>query len=181
MDGMNESSTQLYTIIQDLCTKSINDWLQHSLFTWRWWVGIIITTVPWILWIYVRDKKSTSRLLHVGFFSIIFAFIVDTVGVSFALWFFEYKTFPVFHIFFPWDFTLIPVSIMILLQIKPNRYIFLKALFFATFSAYIAEPIFHWMKLYHPIHWRYTYSFILYFILFLICNFLIKRKSFEPL
>ena len=178
---MLESSKQLFVILQDLCKKSLNDWLQNSLFTWRWWLGIFITVVPWILWIFFRNKKSTNRLLHVGFFAMIFAFIVDTVGVSFTLWFFEYKSFPVVHIFFPWDFTLIPISIMVLLQIKPNSYTFLKALFFAIFSAYIAEPTFHWLKLYHPVNWRYTYSFILYMMLFFICNFLVKKKNFEPL
>ena len=181
MDNMTDSSKQLFNLLLNLRNKSLDDWLQNSLFTWRWWLGITIAIVPWILWIYVRDKKSTNRLLYVGIFSMVYAFMVDTIGVSFNLWFFEYRIFPVFHIFFPWDFTLIPVFIMILIQVKPYKYVFVKASFFAIFSAFIAEPIFHMLKLYHLTNWRYTYSFILYFILYYMCNFLSKRKNFEPL
>lgn len=181
MDRISESSRKLFTQLQELKNDSLSDWLQNSLFTWRWWLGIVITILPWILWLYIRDKKSTNRLLYVGFFAMIIAFIIDTIGVSFNFWFFEYKIFPVFHIFFPWDFTLIPVSIIILLQIKPNKFVYAKALFFGAFSAYIAEPIFYWLKLFHPVNWKYTYSLILYFMLFLFCNFLSKKKNFEPL
>ena len=178
---MREGSKQVYAMIKDLQKESVNDWLQNSLFTWQWWLGVAITIVPWIIWIFIRDKKSTNRLIHVGFFAMIFAFTVDTIGITYGLWYFEYKVFPVIHIFLPWDFALIPVSIMILLQIKPHSYILIKALFFGVFSAYIAEPIFNWLGMFHPIDWKYTYSFILYVILFYICNFFVKKKNFEPL
>ncbi|HYE11506.1 MAG TPA: CBO0543 family protein, partial [Patescibacteria group bacterium] len=138
MNNMSESSKELIAIIHKLTSATLIDWLQNSLFTWRWWLGVIISIVPWVLWMHYRDKKSTSRLLLVGFFSMIIAFIVNTVGTSFNLWFFEYRVIPVVQIFLPWDFTLIPVSIMVLLQIKPNKFIFVKTLFFASFSAYIA-------------------------------------------
>ena len=181
MVDMSESSKELIAIVNKLTSAALSDWLQYSLFTWRWWLGVLITIVPWVLWIYYRDKKSTSRLLFVGFFSMIIAFTINTIGTSFNLWFFEYKIIPVIQIFLPWDFTLIPISIMVLLQIKPNKFLFLKILFFASFSAFIAEPFFHWLKLFHLINWKYTYSFILYSILFLFCNFLIKRNDFELL
>ena len=181
MGGMTESSKEELAIMQELWHKELNRWQQEALFTWRWWLGVLITIVPWVLWIYFRDKKSTNRLLYVAYFAIIIAFIVNTIGVTLTLWHFEYKVFPVFHMFVPWDFSLIPVSIIVLLQIKPNKFIFIKTLFFASFSAFIAEPIFHWLKMYYLINWRYTYSFILYLILFLICNFLFKRKNFEPI
>ena len=105
MNDMSESSKELYFIVEKLCSRALNDWLQNSFLTWRWWLGVMITIVPWVLWIYFRDKKSTSRLLFVGFFAMIIAFVVNTTGTSFNLWFFEYKTFPVVHVFFPWDFT----------------------------------------------------------------------------
>lgn len=181
MNDMSENSKELFDIIYELKNKSLSDWLQNSLFTWHWWLAVIISIVPWIIWIYIRDKQSTNRLLYVGFFAIIIAFIVNLIGISFNLWFFEYRVFPVVQLFMPSDFTLIPVSIMILLQIKPSKYVFIKALFFGAFSAFIAEPIFYWLKYYHLTNWEYTYSFILYFILFLICYFLSKNKNFKPL
>lgn len=177
---MSESSKQLLALVMEYTQESLDNWLQHSVFKWQWWLGVFIAIVPWIVWIFIRDKKSTNRLLYVGFFAMIFAFTLDTIGITFGLWFYQYRTFPVIHIFFPWDFTLIPLSIMILLQIKPHSYLLIKTLFFAAFSAYIAEPIFHWLDIFYPVNWKYTYSFILYIILYLICDFLSNRKSFEP-
>ena len=52
----------------------------------------------------------------------IFAFIKDTIGISFNLFFYRYTVLP------------IPISIMLLLQIKPNSYLLIKVLFFATFA-----------------------------------------------
>jgi hypothetical protein len=178
---MDEASKKLYDLLNKLRVESVDDWIKTSLFTWRWWLALIITIVPWVFWIFFRNKRSSDKLLFIGFFSIIFAFVVDTIGVSFNLWYFEYRMFPVFHIFFPWDFTLIPISIMVLLQIKPNKYLLTKALFFASFSAFIAEPIFHFLKFYFKTNWSYFYSFILYMILYFICDYLNKRKNFEPL
>lgn len=181
MDSMSEDSKILYALLQEYTKKSVTEWLQSSLFTWQWWLGVAISIVPWIIWIYIRDKKNTKRLLFIALFAMIFAFVVNTIGVTFGLWFYEYEIFPAIHIYFPWDYTLIPVSIMILLQIKPNSYSLIKGLFYATFSAFVAEPIFHELKHFHPINWRYAYSFVLYFILFLICNILYIRKNSNPL
>lgn len=181
MNDMSESSKQLLGMVNKLWHAAVNTWLQNSLFTWRWWLEVLISIIPWVIWIYFREKKSTNRLLYVGFFAIIIAFIIDTIGISFGLWFYEYRVVPIIQVFIPWDFSLIPVSILLLLQIKPNKFLWIKTLFFAAFSAFIAEPIFHWLKFYNPINWRHTYSFILYLILFLICSFLINRKNFENL
>lgn len=43
------------------------------------------------------------------------------------------------YTYFPWDLTLMPVSIMVLLQIKPTANPWLKAIVFALFASYAAE------------------------------------------
>jgi len=177
---MDESAKKLLDTLHEFKTTSLNDWLQNSVFTWRWWFGVIVTIVPWILWIIFRNKRSTYRLLFAGFSGMIFAIIIDTIGVSFNLFFYRYTVLPIVHIFSPWDFTLIPISIMLLLQIKPNSFLLIKVLFFATFAGFVIEPIFHWLKIFELLKWRYTYSFFLYIILYLICYFLVKRKDYEP-
>ncbi|WP_346426583.1 CBO0543 family protein [Bacillus sp. Y1] len=70
---------------------------------------------------------------------------LDVVGDQFGFWHYRFNVMPVLPTYFPWDVTLMPVSVMFILQIKPNLNPVIKAILFAIFSACIAEPFFHWV------------------------------------
>jgi hypothetical protein len=57
----------------------------------------------------------------------------------------------------PWDFTLFPISVMILLQFKPKINAYIKAIVFAFLSAFVFEPLFSSIGMYHMTHWKYWY------------------------
>jgi hypothetical protein len=38
-------------------------WVHDIVVTWRWWVGVILTFLPWIFWFFYRKKESTDRYL----------------------------------------------------------------------------------------------------------------------
>lgn len=181
---MSENTRKIVDLIKEI--NKIQDiyWYNHTLFTWQWWLGIFLTIVPWIVWIVIRNKKSTNRLLFIGFFVILFTSHLDFLGVKMALWYYEYNVLPTLPAYIPWDSSLFPVTIMLLLQYKPNFNPYIKAVFFGAFTAFIGEPLFVAIKLYSPIVWRHTYSFpiyVIYVILYLICHYLSKRKNFESL
>jgi hypothetical protein len=79
----------------------------------------------------------------------------------------------------PWDFTLFPVSVMFLLQIKPKVRPIVKAIIFSGTNAFIFEPLFKWLDFYHPKKWIPIYSFIIYIFIYLLADFLMKRKDFD--
>lgn len=60
-----------YSLISQANNEMISLWLKHTLFTWQWWMGVCLSTIPWILWTLFRKKESTNRLLFVGFFVIL--------------------------------------------------------------------------------------------------------------
>jgi len=68
---------------------------------------------------------------------------------------------------------------MFLIQIKSESNPYIKALIFATISAFIGEPVAAWIKLYDPANWKYLYSFPIYIVLFLISHHIYYRKSFK--
>lgn len=70
---------------------------------------------------------------------------------------------------------------MFLIQYKPNVNRYFKAFIFAGGSAFIGEPIFEWIKTYNTEQWEYIYSFPIFFILYLIANFISTRKEFDSL
>jgi hypothetical protein len=88
---------------------------------------------------------------------------------------------PLVPSYLPWDFTLIPVIIMFLIQFKPHSNPFMKAFFFAAGSAFMGEPLFAWIKTYSPENWKYIYSFPFLFCIYLLGHFISKREGFASL
>lgn len=166
----------IYQQMTSLSRELMKIWLGSILFSWRWWFGIILTLVPWILWIKFHDKTKTSRLTFVGLFAACTTNFLDIIGLSFGLWHYDWKVFPFIASYIPWDYALFPVSVMFLVQIKPKMNSWLKGIIFSFFCAYIFEPLFVWLKMYHVLKWHNYYSFFIYIILFYIYNRIYKAK-----
>jgi xanthine/uracil permease len=176
-----KQAEKLYDLIEKIHDKKIDFWLENVLLTWQWWLGVSLTVVPWILWFFLRKKESTHRLLYAGFFAMFISSWFDYIGVSLGLWHYYYDVLPMVPSYLPWDFALIPVTIMFLIQFKPQANRYIKALIFAGGSAFIGEPIFTWLKTYDPEQWKYIYSFPILFMLFLTAHFIITRSHFDEL
>ena len=170
-----------YCLISQANKEMISVWFKYTLFTWQWWVGVALTIIPWVLWIIFRKKESTNRLLLAGFFVILISSWLDFIGLLFGIWSYYYRVIPFSPAFIPWDFTLLPVTIMFFLQIKPNIHPIYKAIVFAGMSAFVAEPIFVMLGIYNPKHWKYIYSFPIFFLIYLVTNWFSKRRNFEKL
>lgn len=168
-----------YTLISQANTDMISLWLEYTFLTWQWWLGVALTIVPWIAWIIFKKKESANRLLFVGLFVMLISAWLDLMGILFGLWSYYSNVVPFSPAFLPWDFTLLPVTVMFLLQIKPKISPFIKAVAFSGFSSFIAEPFFNMIGIYNPSHWKYIYSFPIIIVIYLISDWLSKRMYFE--
>jgi xanthine/uracil permease len=137
---------------------------------------VILTVVPWILWLFFRKKESTYRLLASGLIVMLISSWLDFVGIALGLWHYNFDVLPLLPSYLPWDFTLIPVIIMFLIQFKPRSNPFIKALIFAGGSAFIGEPFFESIKTYTPENWKYIYSFPFLFCIYLLGHFISCRE-----
>jgi len=172
---------QNYNQIHKLIQEKQGIWLHHVVFSGFWWLGVGLSIIPWIIWFGLRKKDSTDRILYAGFFVMGISLALDVFGDQFSLWHYRFNVIPIVPTYFPWDITLMPVSIMLLLQLKPNANPLIKAIFFGIFSGYIAEPIFHWLEIYQPENWRYSYSVPIQVIIYLVSHYLSRREDFSPL
>jgi len=170
-----------YTLVSQANNEMLSLWLKNTFLTWQWWFGVTLTIVPWISWMKFRKKESSHRLLFVGFFVMLICSWLDLMGILFGLWSYYDNVVPFSPAFLPWDFTLLPVSIMYLLQIKPKISPFIKAIAFSVFSSFLAEPFFVWIGTYNPKHWKYIYSFPIVILIYLISDWFSKRPYFEKL
>lgn len=159
----------------DANRQLMNVWLDEIVFTWRWWLNIALFIIPWIIWTRYKDRKSIVRLLFVGLIVAVITEILDTIGISYGVWHYDWTILPLFPIYIPWNFSLFPVLIMFMLQIKPKISPYIKAVLFGGFSGFIMEPLFERIGLYHAIRWNSLKSFIMYIPLYLFLNWVYEK------
>jgi hypothetical protein len=152
-------------------------WAENIVFTWRWWIALCLLVVPWVIWFMLRPKKDCGRILLAGLISYVILSILDSVGAAFSLWTYPIIVFPYLHTFYlPWDLSLIPVSIMLLIQYKNNISVYLKALIFTLVISLIIKPLLVWLNIFALISWKYYYDLPAYFIIFLISYTVSKMR-----
>lgn len=130
-----------------------HEWLYHVVFTWRWWLALLLTVGIWGLWFWLRKKESTDRLLYAGFFVIFLSSWLDFIGVVNGYWRYTVDVFHTIPAFIVFDFSLIPVSVMLYLQFFPRLSPWIKGVLFAGGASFIGEPLFQWLDIYEPEKW----------------------------
>lgn len=156
-------------------------WKKSMVFCDAWWVLLLITIIPWLIWIWIRRKESSGRLLCAAMFIIIVSCYMDLLGVAYGHWLYPVKLVPTFPPFAPWDFTLFPVAVMVFIQFYPNLSPYIKGVVFSFISAFIVEPFFIWLNLYDQGKWKHIYSFAIYFPLYLAASYIVTRLQYEKI
>lgn len=174
-------AAQVYEQIANIHQGKRALWLSDVVFTWEWWLGVVMTILPWVAWGFFRKKESTYRLLTSGFFVIFVTSWLDVIGVTLGLWHYNFDVIPMMPSYFPWDFTILPVLVISLIQYKPQISPIIKSVVFAGFCAFIGEPVSQRLRLYDPQHWKSIYSFVIFIIIYLIAHFISTRKSFKEI
>nr|WP_240343847.1 CBO0543 family protein [Paenibacillus sp. SYP-B3998] len=137
--------------------------------------------IPWVIWVIFRKKESSSRFIHAAFILIIMTLFLDLIGVLNGYWVYPIKIFPPAIVFFPFQISVLPVLLMFFLQIKPTISPYIKALIFGFILAYICMPIMKTLHFYKPIHWKYTYSFIILIVIYLVAHWFGRASNFEEI
>lgn len=171
----------LYEKLHDVHLQYYDFWINHVLFTWRWWVALSLIILPWVIWILVRKKESTDRLLYVAGFVMVFSSALDMIGLSLDLWYYPVTAFPLMPEFNPFDICALPVATMLFIQYFPTVSPYIKAIVYSITSSYIFEPLNVWLGLYRLVHWKYYYSVPIMFFLYLLANYISSRNEFEKL
>ncbi|GGJ81675.1 hypothetical protein GCM10007063_00110 [Lentibacillus kapialis] len=172
MDGFFDRFQQLHD-------EFMQFWLDHIFLHTEWWIGASLTIAPWIFWFLYRKKDSTHRLLYAGLFSIIIGMCLDYVGISLDLWHYNSKVTPTFPAWAPYHFSLLPVTIMFLIQTKPHIASWKKGIFYGLLTAFVGEPIFVWLGYYVMTGWTYVYSIPIYAVIYAFCDWATRRNAFE--
>lgn len=182
---LNEKTRQrveaVYNKVHNANEELFQIWKEDIVFSWQWWFGVGLIIIPWVFWFFYRKRTSTNRLLYSGFMVLIISSWLDFIGITLGLWYYPVKVIPTIPAYLIWDFTLLPISAMVLIQFRPHLHPIFKASIYAGLNAFIGEPVFQWLGFYQPKKWEYIYSFPIFFLIYLFGHFLSIRKNFEPL
>jgi hypothetical protein len=157
--------------------KLFHIWTTQMIFSWRWWLLVILTILPWIVWIKIRDKKDTARLLFIGLIVMLVTGTLDTIGIDYNAWHYDWQLFPI-NVSFPWNYSLFPVGVMLILQFNPQINKYIKALVFSFFTAFLFTQPFIWLGMYDRQSWESWYSFVIYVPLYLFFNYVYESNLF---
>jgi hypothetical protein len=174
-----ENAKEFYSSLNSLHKESYHFWIENILFHPKWWLGVLLTIIPWVLWFIFRKKESSFSFLLSGFFVITISMLFDMIGSVNGFWIYHFETIPLLPSHLPFNLSLMPVTVMFLIQFKPKVNLYFKATLFAILASFIAEPLFIWMGIYQPILWKHIYSFSINFVVYLIAFYLFSRNQFE--
>lgn len=175
--GMKESFWQYHQAYE----HRLEAWKVEVLYTWEWWFGIVLSIIAWSLWLFFRKKESSNRLLFAGIFTALISVTLDNIGYQLSLWNYYKPVTPLIPAYLPYDFALMPVVVMFLIQFFYGRNPWLIGLLFGLLTAFIGEPVFKLLGIYHPVHWNNIYSIPFYTIIYNISFKLAMRSNFEKL
>jgi hypothetical protein len=153
----------------------IQDWIHNDLFSYQFWLLIMLLVVPWFVWWKLVDRKRHVEILLYGLLVATLVTIIDELGAQLNLWEYPIDIEPLFPRMIPINLTVFPVIYMFIYQYFSKWKSFLIAnVALAAVLSFIAENIFEWLGIYELIKWENYYSFPIYIIVALFLKWLMK-------
>jgi len=153
-------------------------WIQYDLFSLNWWLLLAVMIIPWIIWWKLVNKDHLIEITLFGLFTALASAILNTIGFSIGLWSYPAKLIPINPPLFPADFTLLPVTYMLIYQYFKywDRFFIACITVFAIF-AFVGEPFLESTNIYTKYHWEYIYSFPIYVAMPMFFRWLVKKMK----
>ncbi|MEQ8200588.1 MAG: CBO0543 family protein [Syntrophomonadaceae bacterium] len=185
VEAMNQGGSNqniIYLAEKHLTQLRIDDWLQHDLFTWQWWVLVVLLILPWFLWWRYTDKKRLQEIFIVGLLVFIFSAYLDAVLSELGLWHYHYWVLPVWPRLIAADFAIIPVCYMLVYQKYRSWPSYTVALAIMAFILAVpTEIIMIWADVFEMHGWKHIYGVPIFFAMGILVRWiaqtLVKKQA----
>lgn len=171
------SAAGLAQVVQDqwqLSLTRIAEW-KNELFSFNWWVLLVLFLINFVLWIKLADKRRLSELaLHTALI-IIWVIVLDELGEEGYLWYYTADIIPLFPPITAIDITCLPLLYMLIYQYTKRWPSFLVATaVMSVIFCFVFEPIFVWSGIYKMITWKSWYGLPIYFFIGVASRFIMR-------
>jgi len=166
INGVDGYINKLIGLTEQIREVRLDYWFNEVVFTTNWWFLLLLSIIPWVLWIKFIDPKRLFETLFYGSLISIYSILLDDIGSYYLCWIYQYQLVPISSRLNPVDLALMPVTYMVVYQyFKSWKTFFIAQSILSFGAAFLFEPLFEWLHIYRPIHWYLIYSFIIYLVL----------------
>jgi hypothetical protein len=166
----------LYDIQTEFWNQSYQRWRTQELFSLPWFFNIAVLIVFYIIWIKLVDKQNLKELLLFGSFIAVSASFIDIAAITIGLWEYKVRLFPISPAPFPFDYTVIPILYMLVIQYTSSwgSYIIGSLLASGIFS-FVISPVYVFLGIKQFHKFNYFYMFILVLVVTTIIKVIYNR------
>lgn len=165
-------------IEKNLTQLRIEEWLHHDLHSWQWWLLLIILFLPWFIWWKYVEKKRLIEITLLGMIVLIISSYLDAIITELGLWSYEFWLVPLWPCMIAADFTVLPVTLMVIYQTFPSwRNFVLVMTITAALFAFVGEPFLVWIDIYELHGWQHIYSFPIYLVIGVFAKYLVQTLT----
>lgn len=154
----------LYQIRADLWNALLAQW-QTAITTPKYWGILAIIILAYIVWYNLTDKTRLVDLLFYGSLVTVMTSLVDLYGTTAGLWYYKIRILPLTTSVFLRDWTLIPLTYMLVQQYSSNwRQFFIWNAVGTFFLTGIVAPILSAFDIVQLMQWNYLYAFMVSYV-----------------
>ncbi|KEO85241.1 CBO0543 family protein [Tumebacillus flagellatus] len=166
MSNTYATSNEILDLRRQLHDQIFYKWLHVDLFSFNWWLSLVLTLLFWMVWFQQVDRRRLLEISFYGAMITIISIILDIIGVNLVLWSYGSLFEPLTPALIPGDLVMMPVMYSLLYQrYGKNWRAFLSAsIVLSACVAFLVEPLLVWMGIYKLINWRFVYSFPIYIL-----------------
>ncbi|WP_270181211.1 CBO0543 family protein [Alkalihalobacillus sp. CinArs1] len=146
-----------------------NHWLHDDLFSFGWWLVLIINLIFLYVAFKLIDRKRLFELLTVGGIVIAISTLMDVILIQYGFTAYPTSITPLSPSFFVSTYIVLPVIFMLLYQYFFTWKSYMLAMIITSLLlAFIVENLLRWVNVYEYIKWNNVYSMIAYLLIGII-------------
>jgi len=173
--GSIPSHEMILELEKQLSHARIENWLSYDLFSFQWWLLVVVFIIPWFIWWRYVDRKRLLEIILLGVIVLIISSFLDSVLSELGVWSYDYEIIPVWPRLISADFTLLPVTYMFIYQyFREWKNFVVVMVVVSAFFAFVGEPFLTWLSIYHLHEWKHVYSFPIYIALGALAKYLVQ-------
>lgn len=163
-DGGYPANRDVYEAKDKLMEAMLRHWYFDDLRKWTWWLSLVLTIIPLIIWWKIVDRKRLLEITVYGLLANITATFLDVIGSELVLWSYPDRLLPNLPRLLPIDYVVVPVAYMLIYQYFPKWKDFVIAMtVLSLIFSFVAEPLLVLLNMYELHYWQYWYSLPIYF------------------
>ncbi|MFC0272588.1 CBO0543 family protein [Metabacillus herbersteinensis] len=160
---------EIESITSTLHQMEMDYWINHDLFSFHWWVILIMNAIFLILFLFFIDRQRILLITLAFMVAYVINTIFDDIGEYFQLWSHPHQLVQFLTPIATVEFIVVPSIMALMYQVFSRWKFFIIADFIvASIISFIVQPIFVYLDLYKLHNWTYFYSFVVLLVIGII-------------